>query len=143
LGFGQIYRRRRDRWQRAGVFDQLHRVLPADLNAAGRSTGPGRVRMGLTSARKKEGADTGPSPVDRRKSGSKHHLMVSHGVGEARNTMGLRALRSDGLAVPASGVEQRGLGGGSIRWCSWSEPLAGNTSQLTGSRRWGHERLIG
>lgn len=31
--------------------------------------------MVLTSARKKWGADTGPSPVDRRKTGSKHHLI--------------------------------------------------------------------
>ncbi|WP_405573750.1 transposase [Streptomyces phaeochromogenes] len=35
----------------------------------------------LTSARKKGGADTGPSPVDRRKTGSKHHLICDgHGT---------------------------------------------------------------
>ncbi|APE25555.1 IS1648 transposase [Streptomyces venezuelae ATCC 10712] len=26
---------RRDRWQKAGVFDRLHRILPAELNAVG------------------------------------------------------------------------------------------------------------
>ncbi len=37
LGFssGQTCWRRLERWQEAGVFDQLHRVLLAELNAAG------------------------------------------------------------------------------------------------------------
>lgn len=39
------------------------------------STGPGREWAVLTSARKEGGADTGPSPVDRQKMGSKHHLI--------------------------------------------------------------------
>ncbi|MGX1027495.1 transposase [Streptomyces ambofaciens] len=39
------------------------------------STGPGRASTVPTSAPKKGGADTGPSPVDRRKTGSKHHLI--------------------------------------------------------------------
>ncbi|MFI6345915.1 transposase [Streptomyces sp. NPDC050560] len=34
FGSGQTCRRRLERWQRAGVFDQLHRVLLAELNAA-------------------------------------------------------------------------------------------------------------
>lgn len=35
FGSGQTCWRRLDRWQEAGVFDQLHRVLLAELNAAG------------------------------------------------------------------------------------------------------------
>ena len=35
FGSGQTCRRRLERWQQAGVFDQLHRILPAELNAAG------------------------------------------------------------------------------------------------------------
>jgi transposase len=35
FGSGQTCWRRLDRWQQAGVFDQLHRVLLAELNAAG------------------------------------------------------------------------------------------------------------
>uniref|UniRef100_UPI003C7CDE64 transposase n=1 Tax=unclassified Streptomyces TaxID=2593676 RepID=UPI003C7CDE64 len=37
LGFGsrQTCWRQLDRWQKVGVFDQLHRVLLAELNAAG------------------------------------------------------------------------------------------------------------
>ncbi|GGT47265.1 hypothetical protein GCM10014713_46700 [Streptomyces purpureus] len=35
FGSGQTCWRRLDRWQRAGAFEQLHRVLLAELNAAG------------------------------------------------------------------------------------------------------------
>jgi transposase len=35
FGSGQIRWRRLDRWQQSGVFDQLHRILLAELNAAG------------------------------------------------------------------------------------------------------------
>lgn len=35
FGSGQTCWRRLDRWQQAGVFDQLHRILLAKLNAAG------------------------------------------------------------------------------------------------------------
>ncbi|MFI6466212.1 transposase [Streptomyces sp. NPDC050538] len=35
FGSGQTCWRRLDRWQQADVFDQLHRVLLAELNAAG------------------------------------------------------------------------------------------------------------
>jgi transposase len=35
FGSGQTCGRRLERWQQAGVFDQLHRILLAELNAAG------------------------------------------------------------------------------------------------------------
>lgn len=35
FGSGQTCWRRLDRWQQAGVFDQLHRLLLAELNATG------------------------------------------------------------------------------------------------------------
>lgn len=35
FGSGQTCWRRLDRWQQAGVFDRLHRILLAELNAAG------------------------------------------------------------------------------------------------------------
>ncbi|TXS34531.1 transposase [Streptomyces sp. ms191] len=35
FGSGQTCGRRLDRWEKAGVFDQLHRVLLAKLNVAG------------------------------------------------------------------------------------------------------------
>ncbi|QIP83278.1 IS5 family transposase [Streptomyces sp. Tu 2975] len=48
-------------------------------------TGPGRASTVPTSARK-GGADTGPSPVDRRKTGSKHHL-ICDGRGTPRKVI--------------------------------------------------------
>ncbi|GHH10765.1 transposase [Streptomyces lanatus] len=82
FGSGQPCWRRLERWQQAGVFDQLHRILLADLTRGRRTRLVPRVRGRLPHPREKRGADTGPSPVDRRKTGSKHHLMVTHGAGE-------------------------------------------------------------
>ncbi|MEU9945963.1 IS5 family transposase [Streptomyces lavendulae] len=73
FGSGQTCWRRLERWQQAGVFDQLHRILLAELNAAGRLDWS-RARVDGSHIRaKKRGSRTGPSPVDRRKTGSKHH----------------------------------------------------------------------
>ncbi|MEU2335938.1 IS5 family transposase [Streptomyces sp. NPDC013172] len=75
FGSGQTCWRRLERWQQAGVFDQLHRILLAELNAAGRLDWSRACVDGFSHPREKGGADTGPSPVDRRKTGSKHHLI--------------------------------------------------------------------
>ncbi len=53
FGSGQTCWRRLERWQQAGVFDRLHRILLAELNAAGSWTGPGRAWTVPMSARKK------------------------------------------------------------------------------------------
>ncbi|MGV9565083.1 IS5 family transposase [Streptomyces sp. NPDC003480] len=74
FGSGQTCWRRLERWQQAGVFDQLHRILLAELNAAGELDWS-RACVDGSHIRAKGGADTGPSPVDRRKTGSKHHLI--------------------------------------------------------------------
>ncbi|WP_420903032.1 IS5 family transposase [Streptomyces hirsutus] len=74
FGSGQTCRRRLQRWQQAGVFDQLHRVLLAELNAAGELDWS-RACVDGPPPGEKGGADTGPSPVDRRRTGSKHHLI--------------------------------------------------------------------
>ena len=57
-GSGMTCWRRLKEWQQAGVFQALHERLLAQLRAA----------FG--------GEKTGPSPVDRRKLGSKHHLIT-------------------------------------------------------------------
>ncbi|MCU4749913.1 IS5 family transposase [Streptomyces sp. G-5] len=57
----------------AGAFDQLHRILLAKLKAPVNSSGHARAWVVLPMSGRKRGADTGPSPVDRRKPGSKHH----------------------------------------------------------------------
>ncbi|MFF2895092.1 IS5 family transposase [Streptomyces sp. NPDC057966] len=74
FGSGQTCWRRLGRWQKAGVFDRLHRVLLAELNAAGELDWSQACVDGFH-IRAKKGADTGPSPVDRWKAGSKHHLI--------------------------------------------------------------------
>ncbi|WP_373430905.1 IS5 family transposase [Streptomyces canus] len=74
FGSGQTCWRRLDRWQQAGVFRQLHRILLAKLHAAGELDWS-RACVDGPCPREKGGAATGPSPVDRRKTGSKHHLI--------------------------------------------------------------------
>ncbi|MFF5475899.1 IS5 family transposase [Streptomyces sp. NPDC012935] len=75
FGSGQTCWRCLGRWQHAGVFEKRHRLLLAELNAAGELDWS-RARVDGSHVRaKKGGAATGPSPVDRRKTGSKHHLI--------------------------------------------------------------------
>ncbi|MBQ0889589.1 transposase [Streptomyces sp. RM72] len=75
FGSGQTCWRRLERRQQAGVFDQLHRILLSELNAAGELDWSRACVDGSHIRAKKGSADTGPSPVDRRKTGSKHHLI--------------------------------------------------------------------
>ncbi|MFF1716279.1 IS5 family transposase [Streptomyces sp. NPDC058268] len=75
FGSGQTCWRRLDRWQQAGVFGKLHRLLLAELNTAGELDWSRACVDGSHVRAKKGGAATGPSPVDRRKTGSKHHLI--------------------------------------------------------------------
>ncbi|MFG2533330.1 transposase [Streptomyces sp. NPDC048516] len=83
FGSGQTCWRRLERWQQAGIFDQLHRVLLAELHAAGQLDWS-RACVDSSHLRAKKGV---PTPFRRRstsgKRGSTQHLMVSHQVGEA------------------------------------------------------------
>ncbi|WAL70314.1 IS5 family transposase [Kitasatospora sp. YST-16] len=79
FGSGQTCRRRLGRRQEAGVFEALHRLLLAELNAAG-LIGWTRARVDASHVHaEKRGEATGPSPVDRRKTGSKHHVISDGG----------------------------------------------------------------
>ena len=69
------WRRLRD-WQAAGVWDQLHQVLLAKLNAAGKLDWERAAVDSGTVRAVGAGEETGPNPTDRRKPGSKHHLIV-------------------------------------------------------------------
>lgn len=69
FGSGQTCWRRLDRWQKAGVFDRLHRILLAELNAAGELDWSRACVDGSHVRAKKGGTDTGPSPVDRTRGG--------------------------------------------------------------------------
>jgi len=74
------WRRLRD-WQAAGVWDRLHELLLAELRAADKIDWS-RAAVDSSSVRAIGGGEkTGPNPTDRRKLGSKHHLIVDgHGV---------------------------------------------------------------
>jgi transposase len=74
------WRRLRD-WQAAGVWDRLHRELLRRLNALGRLDWSAGVVDGSHIRALRGGPLTGRSPVDRGRTGSKHHLIVDrHGV---------------------------------------------------------------
>ena len=75
FGSGMTCWRRLHRWTEAGVFDQLHRLLLAHLHAAGQIDWS-RACADAAHLRAKKGGDgVGPSPVDRGRPGSKHHLI--------------------------------------------------------------------
>ena len=65
----------------AGVWDRLHESLLAELNAADRIDWS-RAAIDSSSVRAVGGGEkTGPNPTDRRKPGSKHHVVTdAHGV---------------------------------------------------------------
>ena len=84
LGFGSgmtCWRRLRD-GNETGVWQRLHEVLLAELNAASRlDWSRCVVDSSHVRALKKGGSLTGPSPVDRAGAGSKHHLITDgHGT---------------------------------------------------------------
>ncbi|WP_367574298.1 IS5 family transposase [Streptomyces griseoaurantiacus] len=83
LGFGSgmtCWRRLRD-WNEAGVWQRLHEVLLAELNAASRLDWSRCVVDSSHVRAPKRGIHTGPSPVDRGRAGSKHHLITDgHGT---------------------------------------------------------------
>ncbi len=67
--------RRLREWQRAGVWERLHREFLRRLNASGRIDWSRGV-VDSSHVRALRGGLTGPSPVDRARIGSKHHLLV-------------------------------------------------------------------
>ncbi|MGA5799178.1 IS5 family transposase [Streptomyces cellulosae] len=83
LGFGSgmtCWRRLRD-WHEAGVWDQLHQVLLTELHRAGKLDWSRAVIDGSHRQARRGGPKTGPSPVDRARPGSKHHVITdAHGT---------------------------------------------------------------
>jgi transposase len=74
------WRRLRD-WQAAGVWQRLHEALLAELNAADKLDWS-RAAVDSGSVRAVGGGkETGPNPTDRRKLGTKHHVLTEgHGL---------------------------------------------------------------
>ncbi|MDV6291060.1 IS5 family transposase [Streptomyces sp. UP1A-1] len=83
LGFGSgmsCWRRLRD-WNEAGVWQRLHEILLAELNAAARLDWSRCVVDSSHVRALKGGSTRAPSPVDRGRAGSKHHLITDgHGT---------------------------------------------------------------
>ncbi|MFF3878350.1 IS5 family transposase [Streptomyces sp. NPDC001978] len=83
LGYGSgstCWRRLRD-WNDAGVWQKLHELLLAELRAADQLDLSRAAVDGSHLRAMQGGAATGRSPVDRGKTGSKHHLIVdTHGI---------------------------------------------------------------
>jgi transposase len=70
------HRRLRD-WEEAGIWDRVHADLLRQLREAGKLDMDLVVVDGVYVRAFGGGDETGPSPVDRRKSGTKHTLLVS------------------------------------------------------------------
>lgn len=75
-GCGMTCLNRLKEWQRAGVWQRLHQLLLSELRGAdqidwSRATADASFARALGGGEK-----TGPNPTDRRKPGSKHHLMT-------------------------------------------------------------------
>jgi transposase len=75
-GCGKTCRHYLRLWHQAGVWRKLHALLLAELNGADQIDWS-RALIDASFAKAPEGGeDTGPNPTDRRKSGSKHHVMT-------------------------------------------------------------------
>jgi transposase len=139
LGFGSgmtCCRRLRD-WNDAGVWQRLHEVLLAELRAADLLDFSRAAVDGSHLRAMKGRAKTGPSPVDRGKTGSKHHAIVeAHGIPLAATLTGgnrndvteliplIQAVcrRSGASAVDPAGARRR------------STPIAATTTTNTATR---------
>jgi len=89
---GRTAHRRLRAWEEAGTWDHLHADLLRLLKRAGKLDTDTAIIDGVTVRAFGGGDATGPSPVDRRKSGTKHTLMVDpSGVPLAIRTAGANA----------------------------------------------------
>src|SRR5581483_10932667 len=81
LGCGKTCRHYLQQWYQAGVWQQLHAVLLAELNGADQIDWHRAIIDASFVKAPEGGEDTGPNPTDRSKSGSKHHVMTdAHGI---------------------------------------------------------------
>lgn len=89
---GRTAHRRLRAWEESGAWDRLHADLLRLLREADKLDTDAAIVDGVTVRAFGGGEATGPSPVDRRKSGTKHTLLVSRsGVPLAIRTAGANA----------------------------------------------------
>ncbi|MER5525942.1 IS5 family transposase [Streptomyces sp. NPDC002677] len=80
-GSGSTCRRRLRDWRQAGVWQALHELLLAESRKAGQLDFSRAAVDGWHLRAMKGGANSGPSLVDRGRTGSKHHVIVeAHGI---------------------------------------------------------------
>lgn len=80
-GSGMTCLRRLREWHREGVFQKLYEVLLAKLNSADKIDWSRAVIDSAKTKAPSGGEKTGPNPTDRRKLGSKIHVLVdAHGI---------------------------------------------------------------
>jgi transposase len=76
-GCGMTWWRRRRDWQKDGTWDKIHKVLLEELRGADKIN-RSRALADSSFVRAAYGGEaTGPSPVDRSKPGTKHHLITA------------------------------------------------------------------
>jgi transposase len=89
---GRTAHRRLRAWEEAGVWDRVHQTLLGLLNRAGKLDLDTVIVDAVLVPAPGGGEKTGPSPVDRRKPGTKHTLLVDrHGVPLGIQTAGANA----------------------------------------------------
>lgn len=79
FGSGKTMKRRLHVWTRRGVWNELLAVMHAKLNAAGRLDWSRALVDSAAVKAPSGGQETGPNPTDRRKRGSKHHIVTDAG----------------------------------------------------------------
>jgi transposase len=102
--------RRLKAWQELEIWEQFHRLLLAALRKAGKLDLSLAIVDSTTSRAVGDGDDTGPNPTDRRKPGTKQHLLVDrNGVPLEIRITG--ANRSDVLEIIPLIVNLEPIGG--------------------------------
>ncbi|WP_306750049.1 IS5 family transposase [Saccharothrix yanglingensis] len=79
FGSGMTCWRRLAEWNEAGVWRRLHELLLAELHSAGALDWDRAVVDSSHVRATPDAAQSGPSPVDRARPGSKHHLLTEGG----------------------------------------------------------------